>query len=491
MTWRLRSMAALGAVSFLAACSGGGGSAPSITMPTLVTHARYFPIAPGDAHGPAPGATTVACNACHWDVVAGAPTASFRTFTCTGCHGDSPAATGPHSGAAGLASLVTFHTSGPAKVRVDALAAKLGTTFASDDASCLRCHPQGIAVVDHAPIFPLPHRDQAGTVVARCADCHVQPGDRTVLGCAGCHPHDLAATDALHASVPDFAALKGSSTPAQLSSACVRCHPSGVTQVRVADHPNAANGFAIEGAARHSGPIGGACLSCHQDLGTDPLKPLAANFKVTTCIGCHVAVGGGATLHDNLAELTTLHAGVTTFTSTVTAKGLSAACLYCHADGQAGHPPGGFPIGAGTAHASVTCAQCHTDPANRKSLTALACLGCHQGLAGAGRYPGTHLTAGAAILLTTGTSCRTTGFSPASADCLKCHADSQADLVTSHPATQTTFGTGAHQGAGCLTCHIVLRTNKTYPAIDFTQPAPASQGTAGCATCHNNGCGGN
>ena len=65
-----------------------------------------------------------------------------------------------------LPALVLAHGTAPMKAKVDALAASLGTTFAADDASCRRCHPQGIAIVDHGPLFPLPHQDKAGTTVA-------------------------------------------------------------------------------------------------------------------------------------------------------------------------------------------------------------------------------------------------------------------------------------------------------------------------------------
>ncbi len=67
----------------------------------------------------------------------------------------------------------------------------------------------------------------------------------------------------------------------------------------------------------------------------------------------------------------------------MTAQGLSAACLACHADGGAGAPANHeqlFPRAAGTKHAGIGCAQCHTNPADRKDLSALACASCHAGL---------------------------------------------------------------------------------------------------------------
>lgn len=497
MTRRLVVPAALlGAALLGQACSkGGGATAPAITMPSLQDHSRFFPIAAGDAHGPPPGSALVQCNACHYDVVAGAPSASFRTFTCTGCHGDTASASGPHT-TASLTALVTFHTTPPAQAKVDALAAKVGMPFATDDASCLRCHPQGIAVVDHTAFFPLPHRDAAGTVVARCADCHVQPGDRTVLGCASCHPHDQTTTDALHASVPDFADLKASGTSAQLSTACVRCHPDGVTAVRVADHPNAANGFLIEGGARHSGPLGGKCLSCHPALGTNPDKPLAADFKVTTCVGCHdasggdVPVGGGATtathsdqaslqgLHDAMALVpdptpgappgTSLYPKAAQFAATVTAQGsLSAACVVCHPTGDGIHPFFPRPHHTTATTPGGDCADCHTDPPARLP-TALGCAACH-----AARAPVATHHAGKVVDVAS-----TDASAAASALCVRCHDNDVTSIrVAAHlPFDVATSKHSAANGQKCLDCHTGVKGEPTPWAADFK--------VTGCVGCH-------
>ena len=265
---RLRLAPAALAAALLAGCGSDRGSpAPWLTMGGFGDHARWFPVAGGSHDG-----FGFTCSDCH-DPAA----SSFRTFTCTGCH------TGAHAQAA-----------------TDAKHAGVsGYVYA--DASCYHCHPQGIGV-NHAPIFPI----AAGSAHAgvACSSCHVQPGDRTVLGCAGCHPqHDQAPMATAHAAVVDYAFT---------SSTCVRCHPDSTVE-RMASHP-----FPIT-AGNHTGARS-ACLGCHTATRTD--KPFGADFTTFTCYaaGCH-----------DVATIQARHTQVPGWTST------SAACYRCHPNGVGGN----------------------------------------------------------------------------------------------------------------------------------------------------------
>ncbi len=288
-----RALGAAGVAALLAVAAGcgrAGSAAPWLTMPTPTTHAAYFPIGPADPHGqatvlPLLPAGSDYCNGCHSVNVGGVfqPAPSFTQFTCTGCHvpvvpgvfHDDPVALGQlHAGVPG---------------------------FAFTDAACYGCHRSGIGV-DHAPIFPLPHGDATG--IAACADCHVDPTDRTVLGCAGCHPHDLTTMATAHAAVGGY----------QFTSAlCARCHGDSTVPTTVAAHA-----FPIAPGVRHSGTPDGACLTCHPGSRPAP-KAFAADFSTFDCLACHAQ-----------ADTTSSHSGVSGFSYA------SSACYGCHPTGSGG-----------------------------------------------------------------------------------------------------------------------------------------------------------
>jgi hypothetical protein len=163
----------------LAACQEQG-DAPWLTMPSDEDHAaRFFPITSGSVHG------ALTCNDCHGE------TGGFGAYDCLHCH------TGAHANEAEVAAI---HAGDP--------------NFRWESAACLGCHRNGIGV-DHEAIFPIaagPHTN------AECTQCHVQPGDRSVLGCAGCHPHTQAAMDDKHRGEPGYVFE---------SRTCLGCHPRG------------------------------------------------------------------------------------------------------------------------------------------------------------------------------------------------------------------------------------------------------------------------
>lgn len=464
----------------------GDSSAPSITMPTAVTHARYFPIGSGEVHALGSGTPAIDCNSCHVDKLTGLPTASFTQFTCTGCHVKAPGIF--HDD---LAALEAFHTASPA---VAETTARTGQPFATADRACRACHPNGIRdAVDHALHFPLPHGDKAGLVVASCAQCHVArtTGDYLVMGCASCHPHDDAATATRHAPVVDFKPLPAGATAQQqadASAACVRCHGDGGPAVNVAAHVTVAQGFPVGGGAVHNG-ANSSCLACHPSLRADPNKPLAGDFKVVSCVNCHTAVVGLANMpHDSRAALEPFHLALsdTTVTPPVpitkarlftqvvdaavaaaggdAAKGLSAACLQCHPQGMGGHPYFPRPHPKAAALDPNDCAACHANPAVRAELS---CAACH-----ASKAPVAAKHAKVYDVVASDTSVA------ASARCVRCHENDAVPVrVAAH--APFTIASGKHSGAAggtCLACHPSQKGEPTPWAADWKQTS--------CTGCH-------
>ncbi len=222
-------------------------------------------------------------------------------------------------------------------------------------------------------------------------------------------------------------------------------------------------------------------------LAGTPHDPTAPGTTVS-CDACHpgntVAEFDCTTCH-TAAATDPGHAGVPGYTHT------SAACLQCHPTGSAGapanHDPAFFPISAGTKHAGIACTACHTDLSHPTDPANFACASCHGAMAG---FAGKHDPINGVAILTVRTSCTSsTTLSLTSPNCLRCHADSQVDRVASHPGGEGAFGNGTHAAAGCLTCHVAMRTDKPFGA-DFSKSG-ATQGSPGCATCHAGGCGGN
>jgi predicted CXXCH cytochrome family protein len=472
------------AVVLATGCTDTTQTGPWLTMQDAATHAAKFPIAVGDTHDLNVVAPFGSCNGCHADTskTPSVPSPTFKHFSCTNCHVLLKSGLW-HDDSQALFS--AWHV-GAGVSQFDATVAAMPNVLggvAPLDAACRSCHQSGIAV-NHSVRFVLPHQNAAATIVARCADCHVVPANRKVLGCAQCHPHDLAPTTIAHAMVPGFVATD--------SMLCARCHEDGKIPVRVTAHAAGAKGF-IVGAGVHSGLTGGACLTCHAQNKTTVPRTFVADFTVTTCVGCHVTVGGTAQ-HDNSdGTLTTLHASVPTFTSTVASLGLSAACLSCHADGGAGAPSNHellFPRGAGTKHAGLGCVQCH-GVGVKTDLTALACYTCHVTNAASATPPlnvATFNNSHAAPLNHTSTGKNTfTLLNMASgATCLRCHAPSTINplnpimpvTLATHSTGESSMNSAKHKNVGCVDCHnSTLTVQANYPAQDFTKRS--------CLTCHS------
>jgi len=256
MPLRQQHAAALAALA-LAACERQGSRSPWLTMPSQAEHAeRYFRIGPGTSH---PAAS---CDDCHGG------TESFVRYDCVGCHaGD----------AERRAALLAAATHATHPDFPDVAAADTAPERIAASEACVRCHPDGRAeVIDPAvhtlAYFPIDVGSaHASPAAVACAACHVDPADRHVLGCAGCHGHDAEPMAAAHAGgVQDYAFA---------SPVCVRCHAEAQVD------PVSAHAPFLLGVDGHSGPEEGECLLCHGSTRTD--RPWAADFTTQDCLGCH------------------------------------------------------------------------------------------------------------------------------------------------------------------------------------------------------------
>jgi len=431
----------------LAACGRGKSQAPWNTDPGVAGHSRFFLLS-GTPHDPAAPGSTVTCGSCHTG-------SSFTQFDCLSCHGTQ---------GLGQTALTAFHVNAGV------------TGFEWTSAACYRCHPDGLGVpTDHSTrFFPI------GTAShpAVCSSCHTVPASPTDptattvanLACATCHraqaaPNDLAT---LHARVSAAAFDPATATSAD----CLACHADDAVQ-SVAAHQAR---FPI---AKGSGSHDTVCLTCHTQHRAD--KPYAAaDFTAYDCLACHTNTAADTSL---LTNTDAQHVGLTGYAYA------SASCYGCHPDGTgapANHSTAFFPIGAGSAHATVTCTQCHTNLSSPTNPANFACATCHVSLTPTLITDHTVNTSKPTVTVDAGEISATD-----STTCLRCHADSQVDKTSSHPSGTT--GDPPHQRAVCLQCHDVYRSDKTF-GIDFGSdpaatakcgPNPAACTVKlGCYECH-------
>jgi hypothetical protein len=174
------------------------------------------------------------------------------------------------------------------------------------------------------------------------------------------------------------------------------------------------------------------CNDCHGGFDT---------FKQFTCLNCH-----------DQATTAGQHPSVPGYTWDTN------SCLACHSDGTASFPGHDaiFPVSAGTLHAGISCATCHTVPGDHTPATQ-GCTSCH------------------AQADTATVHANVGGYTWTVAACLLCHADGQVNLVGGHGPFQIA-SPAAHFQASCLTCHPGMRTDKPWGA-DFN-------GSNDCLSCH-------
>jgi hypothetical protein len=284
--------------------------------------------------------------------------------------------------------------------------------YAWTGTACYDCHPDGAATaVDHTQFFPIGQGTTHDGIT--CATCHLDPANRKNVDCISCHTHTAAQTDPIHNGIPGYA---------HTSPKCLECHPKG--QVNGIDHTF----FPIGTGTVHTGL---SCASCHPDR---------AHRKATDCTSCHTHAA---------AETNAIHASIPNYAYT------SPKCLECHPQSTI---PGidhtaFFPTQLGATHGGISCRQCHPDRANRQVLD---CLTCHTATSTDPR----HTTVG--------------GYARNSSTCVRCHAESQVNLVSAHLPFSIRLGT-KHYRTSCLTCHPVSRTDKPW-AQDFTP--------FDCLSCH-------
>lgn len=272
---RLGHLLALAGLAALAGCWGPApGEFPPLdrTRIDYATHGRFFPIETSDVH------SRPDCAWCHGG------TSSFAEFRCTDCHEHARAEIDPrHDGVEGY-----FY----------------GAT------GCYDCHPDGTAEgVDHEAFFPIGAGSAHGGL--RCGDCHLVPGDRSVVECLACHAHAPGAADPAHAGVAGYR---------YETASCLACHPRGESTSRAEHDPY----FPILGG-RH-GSV--ACPQCH-------LVPGA--FTAFECIQCHEHL---------CSEMNPKHREVPGYDCA------SAECRRCHPRGDGGDRPS--PSSRGRRHPGPT-----------------------------------------------------------------------------------------------------------------------------------------
>jgi hypothetical protein len=173
------------------------------------------------------------------------------------------------------------------------------------------------------------------------------------------------------------------------------------------------------------------CNDCHGGF---------SSFTQFTCLNCH-----------DPTTTAGQHPGVPGYNYD------SNSCYACHADGTASFPGHDaiFPVSAGTPHAGISCATCHTVPGDHTAANQ-ACANCHTQAATAPL----HGNVG--------------GYAWTTAACLQCHADGQVNLVANHAPFVIT-SPAAHFQASCLVCHPGMRTDKAW-GVDFA--------SNDCLACH-------
>lgn len=248
---------------------------------------------------------------------------------------------------------------------------------------------------------------------AGCNDCHGAFDTFTRFTCLASGCHAQGQADATHAGLAGYA---------WDSAECLRCHPRGESDFE--------HRFPIGAGTNH---VDRTCSGCHP----------GATRKEFSCLGCHAK-----------PETDANHSAVAGYAYE------SPKCLACHPTGEAGSVEHAkyFPIAQGEKHAGVGCSECHTNPATRKVTTCNACHAHPAATVGA-----RHGAVG--------------GYDAASAQCLRCHADSQVHRVAAH-LPFAIDASSDHYRTSCLACHPRLRADKAYGA-DF------ARARIDCLACHS------
>ncbi|HVU48795.1 MAG TPA: hypothetical protein VHD85_21895 [Terracidiphilus sp.] len=297
---------------------------------------------------------------------------------------------------------------------------------------CSQCHTTTAwspSTFDHSTTkFPL----TGAHITVPCTQCHTNNNYTTLpTDCYGCHQADF----------------NGTNNPPHVSSGfptdCTVCHNTSSWTNATFNHNNTA--FPLTGA--HTTV---ACAQCHTNNNYTTLP--------TACYGCHQADFTGT---NNPAHV---------------ASGFPTDCTLCHTT-SAWSPStfnhaSVFPLTG--AHATVACAQCHTN--NNYTTLPTTCYGCHQS-----DWTGTtnpnHIAAGFP------TTCDT------------CHTTANWTNVNFNHALYANYPlTGAHATLTCVQCHVNNNYTSTSTACyschqaDFTGTTNPNHMASGfptdCSICH-------
>jgi len=335
-------------------------------------------------HGTAKATPLADCATCHNGTIAAAPKAHTAYGTnCASCH------TGMNRPSADCA---TCHAT--ARGRYPAIVSTNPLTCA--DALChakVASH-SGTAAITAAPCTTChtSHYESLG----QCTKCHTDPKSFhhgtakaiPLVDCTKCHNGTLASDVGNHGTLTSCTpchdpGMKLPSVPA----ACVKCHDVAATTTTSC----LASGCHTQKQIHAPGPAGGVdCTSCH-----------AAHYKeIAPCTTCHPDRAG---YHHKAVKAIPL-----------------AACGSCH-DGKI--------ASLKKAHASLTCATCHTGMAlpavpaicqdchDAERFGATACIKCHSATGSIGRET-VHVTDPAATV--TCTTCHKAHYEDLGA-CDACH----------------------------------------------------------------------
>jgi hypothetical protein len=298
--------------------------------------------------------------------------------------------------------------------------------------NCSLCHSTSgwsPSTFDHSTTkFPL----TGAHITVGCTQCHTNNNYTTLpTTCYGCHQADYNGT-----SNPAHAA-------AGFPTDCTLCHNTASWTSATFNHNNTA--FPLTGAH-----ISVACAQCHTNNNYTTLP--------TNCYGCHQADFAGTS---NPAHV---------------AAGFPTDCTLCHSTStwtsSTFNHAAVFPLTG--AHATVPCAQCHTN--NNYTTLPTNCYGCHQA-----DWNGTNNPSHAAAAFPT--------------TCDTCHTTSNWTSVNFNHAVYANYPlTGVHATLTCVQCH----TNNNYTSTptacyschqaDFngtTNPNHVASGfPTDCSICH-------
>jgi hypothetical protein len=331
--------------------------------------------------------------------------------------------------------------------------------------NCTLCHSTSnwtSSTFNHNSVFPL----TGAHAKLQCAQCHTNNNYTTLpTTCYGCHQKDYAGTNA-----PPHATVGFPTT-------CSNCHST--TDWTGASFDHNTTKFPLTGAH-----VKVPCAQCHTNNNYTTLP--------TACYGCHQKDFTGTT---NPAHV---------------AAGFPTDCTLCHSTtnwtSSTFNHASVFPLTG--AHASLQCAQCHTNN-NYKTLPT-TCYGCHKK-----DFTGTtnpnHVTV--AFPTTCDTCHSTSNWTPvtfnhtvyahyaltgghATVACAQCHTSNNytstpTACYSCHKADYDGTTNPNHVASGfptdCSICHSTSNwTSSTFNHNNTAFPLTGAHTTVACAKCHVN-----